>query len=169
MTYLYGALGIAMLAGIFGIFDLGLSLTGQQSLLSPPRDPYTGGSPEQRADQLWLKLLSDSDALDAIGRDLSSQSLCDQLLCRVSRAGEARCDANNAYQSGYDSLGEFADSSITDSGHPFPRACVLSKGDHRVLIVPQEVEPAAPYGVYSCLTRSLNSAGLCSFETRQGV
>ena len=158
-----------MLTGIMAMFDMGLSLTGQQSLLSPPADPYTGGSTEQRADRLWLKLLSDSDALDSIGRDLSSRSLCNQLLCRVSPAGEARCDAENAYQPGYDSLGEFADSLIADSGHPFPSACVFSKGDHRVLIVPQEVEPAVPYVMYSCLTSSRNSAGLCSFEINGGV
>lgn len=164
MTYLYAVLGIAMLTGIMAMFEMGLSLTSQQSLLSPPNDAYTGGTPEQRDDQRWMELLSDSDALDVIGRNLSSQSLCDQLLCRVSEAQEKRCTGENAYEAGYDTLGEFSASSITDSGHPFPRACVFSKGAHRVLIVPEEKEPGAPYGLYSCLTSSLNSAGLCSFE-----
>jgi hypothetical protein len=164
LTYLYAGLGIAMLTGIMAMFEMGLSLTGQQSLLSPPSDAYTGGTPEQRDDRLWMQLLHDSDVLDAIGRNLNSQLLCDQLVCRVDQTQDQRCDGSNAFQEGYGSLADFSDTLITDPGHPFPGACVLSKGDHRVLIVPREGEFSAPYGVYSCLTSSRNSAGFCSFE-----
>lgn len=167
MTYLYAVLGIAMLTGIMAMFEMGLSLTGQQSLLSPPNDAYTGGTPEQRDDRLWMQLLHDSDALDAIGRNLRSQSLCDQLLCRVSEVQEKRCKGENGFEDGYGSLAVFSDTVIDPavySRHPFPGACVLTNGTHRVLIVPQEGEPEAPYGLYSCLTGGRSSGGQCSFE-----
>lgn len=153
-----------MLVGIMAMAEMGLSLTGQQSQLSPPQDAYTGGTPEQRDDQRWMQLLHDSESLDAIGRDRRSQALCDQLLCRVSQAMSGRCTGENTYDSDYGVLASFSSTVISDPGHPFPGACVLSKGVHRVLIVPKDGEPTEPYGLYSCLTNTRSSVGQCSFE-----
>ena len=150
-----------MLAATMAIFEFGISLSGSQGQMSPPRSSYTGGTSEQYSDQLWLKLLNDTQFIDVIGRDLASQSLCDQLMCRINELDRSRCIGKNAYQEGFDELSEFQDTLVNDLSHPFPSACVLSQGDHRVLVVPNQAEPAAPYGLFSCLTID---GPLCSFE-----
>ena len=150
-----------MLAATMAMFEFGVSLTGQQGQMSPPRSLYTGGTSEQYSDQLWLKLLNDTQFIDVIGSDLASQSLCDQLMCRINELDRSRCIGKNAYQEGFDELSEFQDTLVDDLSHPFPSACVLNKGDHRVLVVPNQDEPASPYGLYSCLTAK---SPLCSFE-----
>ena len=150
-----------MLAVTMAIFEFGLSLTGQQGQMSAPRNFYAGGSSEQYLDQLWLKLLNDSDALNAMGRDLASQSLCNQLLCRVSELDRSLCIGDNTYQQGFDDLADFQDTLVNASGHPFPSACVLTKGEHRVLVVPNQSEPESPYGLFSCQT---TDGPFCFFE-----
>jgi len=171
LAYLYAGLGVAMLAATMAMFEFGVSLTGQQGQMSPPRSLYTGGTSEQYSDQLWMKLLNDTQFTDVIGRDLASQSLCDQLMCRVCDPDpedvpmrekcKDRCIGKNAYQEGFDELSEFQDTLVDDLSHPFPSACVLNKGDHRVLVVPNQDEPTSPYGLYSCLT---TKSPFCSFE-----
>ena len=79
------------------MFEMGLSLTAQQGQMSPSSDPYLGGTPEQKDDRLWLQLIHDSDVLNEIGRDLSSQSLCDQLVCRVNSLAKTRCSGDNQF------------------------------------------------------------------------
>jgi len=68
MAYFYGAMGVAMLAGVMAVFEMGLSLTGQ-SLLPKPEDPYfTKGA------------LNDQSVLNAIDNvDLSEYLWCDNL------------------------------------------------------------------------------------------
>ena len=143
------------------MFELGLSLTAQQGQMSPLSDSYLGGTPEQSDDRLWLQLINDSNILKDIGLNLSSQSLCDQLVCRVNSLATTRCSGDNQHSGGFESLVFFQDSLVQGSGHPFPSACVLTKGEHRVLVVPMEDQPAMPYGLYSCLTSDLP---LCTFE-----
>ena len=143
------------------MFELGLSLTAQQGQMSPSSDPYLGGTPEQRDDRLWLQLINDSDVLKEMGRDLSSQALCDQLVCRVNALATTRCAGDNQHAEGYESLAAFRDSLVQDAGHPFPSACVLTKGEHRVLVVPMPDQPAMPYGLYSCMT---SDQPLCTDE-----
>ena len=36
MVYLYAGLGVVMLSGIMAIFEMGLSLTGQSMIPTPP-------------------------------------------------------------------------------------------------------------------------------------
>ena len=143
------------------MFEMGLSLTAQQGQMSPSSDPYLGGTPEQKDDRLWLQLIHDSDVLNEIGRDLSSQSLCDQLVCRVNSLAKTRCSGDNQFAGGYESLALFQDSLLKDSAHPFPTACVLTKGEHRVLVVPTPDQPAMPYGLYTCMT---SDQPLCTVE-----
>ena len=150
-----------MLAATVAMFEFGVSLTGQHAQMSPPRSLYTGGTSEQYLDQLWLKLINDTQVIDLLGRNLASQTLCDQLMCRINELDRSRCIGKNVYQEGFDELSEFQDTLVDDLGHPFPSACVLNKGDHRVLVVPNQDEPASPYGLYSCLT---TKGLLCSFE-----
>jgi hypothetical protein len=143
------------------MFELGLSLTAQQEQMSPSVDSYLGGSSEQSDDRLWLQLINNPDTLNDIGRGLSSQLLCDQLVCKVNSLASTRCSGGNQHTKGFESLAFFADSLVRDSNHPFPTACVLSKAEHRVLIVPMSDQPATPYGLYSCLT---SNQSLCTFE-----
>ena len=143
------------------MFELGLSLTAQQGLMSPPSDVYLGGSVEQKNDRLWLQLINDSYVLNDIGRNLSSKKLCDQLVCKVNSLATLRCSGGNQYVKGFESLAFFRDSLVEDVGHPFPSACVLTKGEHRVLVVPMPDQPSTPYGLYSCMT---SDQALCTFE-----
>ena len=143
------------------MFELGLSLTTHQGQMSPSSDSYLGGTLQQMDDRLWLQLINDSDVLKEIGRDLSSQSLCDQLVCRVNSLATSRCSGANQYAEGYESLASFRDALVTDAGHPFPSACVLTKGEHRVLVVPTSDQPAMPYGLYTCMT---SDHPLCTYE-----
>ena len=149
-----------MLAATMAMFEFGVSLTRQQVEMGPPPSMYID-TVEQYSDRLWLKLLNDTKVIDVIGRDLASQSLCDQLMCRINELDRSRCNGKNAYQEGFDKLSGFQDSLVEDVSHPFPSACVLSKGDYRVLVVPNQDEHASPYGLYSCLT---TKELLCSFE-----
>ena len=150
-----------MLAATMAIFEFGVSLTAQQSQMIPPRSVYTDGASAQNSDRLWLKLLNDTQFIDSISRDLASRSLCDQLMCRINELDSSRCIGKNAYQKGFGELSGFQDGLIDDLNHPFPSACVLSNGDHRILVVPSPDDFWPPYRVYSCLTRK---EPLCLFE-----
>ena len=91
MVYLYAALGMVMLSGIMTIFEMGLSLTGQ-SLLSTPPDPYFLGSPGikspsdmQLLDRRFQERLEDEqepfDDLVKAQSDLLPEEQQDQALC----------------------------------------------------------------------------------------
>ena len=91
MVYLYAALGMVMLSGIMTIFEMGLSLTGQ-SLLSTPPDPYFLGSPGllspsamQMLDRKFQERLEDEeepfDDLVKAQKDLLPEEQQGQALC----------------------------------------------------------------------------------------
>ena len=60
MTYLYAGLGVAMLAGIMAIFEMGLSLTGQ-SLIKDGVDAYLVSDQAKALDRQVLAALASSD------------------------------------------------------------------------------------------------------------
>ena len=110
------------------MFELGLSLTAQQGLMSPPSDVYLGGSLEQKNDRLWLQLINDSYVLNDIGRNLSSKKLCDQLVCKVNSLATLRCSGGNQYVKGFESLAIFRDSLVEDCRSSFPVRLRVNKG-----------------------------------------
>ena len=77
MVYLYAGLGVAMLAGIMAVFEMGLALTGN-SVLPSPQDSYLSNPAAQLEDRRWLLLLADNDVLDQIDGKVGS-SLCKEL------------------------------------------------------------------------------------------
>ena len=91
MVYLYAALGMVMLSGIMTIFEMGLSLTGQSQLSTPP-DPYFLGSPGllspsamQMLDRKFQERLEDEeepfDDLVKAQKDLLPEEQQGQALC----------------------------------------------------------------------------------------
>ena len=59
MVYLYAALGMVMLSGIMAIFEMGLSLTGQSMIPTPP-DEYFSDTSKKTLDIKILKDLGDA-------------------------------------------------------------------------------------------------------------
>ena len=146
MVYLYAGLGVAMLAGIMAIFEMGLSLTGR-SLLPIPADAYQENLPVKASDRQLLRLLSSA-------ADLSS--------------GEADADLCEAVRQVYE-LSPNQDPWVDDTqrmselnGFWFS-SCVMRSGAHRVLIRPSTVPGQPPYQLFSCITTDL-----CSFESSGG-
>ena len=76
MVYLYAGLGVVMLTGIMAIFEMGLSLTGQSMLPTPP-DEYSENAEMKVADKRILEILTDRDVFDG---EIAGVSLCTELL-----------------------------------------------------------------------------------------
>lgn len=117
MSYFYGALGVAMLAGVMAIFEMGLSLTGQ-SLMPNPTDPYFSESYAQN-DKILLNALNnvtlfDYGWCDTLARDAgnvwividqSSEDFCvlsrsdHQVVVRACRPGSSGEEPYSQYYS----------------------------------------------------------------------
>ena len=168
-----------MMAGIMAIFEFGLSITGQEGQLLPPVDPYfeVEGLPQRNADREFLLLLNSPDVLLAMGEQ-SSQRLCNCLKCRVKQVGQdssqanlcersiltsPHCEANEDIAQEYLFLDGYKDAPVLGASPEssfFASACALTSisADHRVLVRPNDIDPLAPYEIYSC------SGSRCSFE-----
>ena len=72
MTYLYAGLGVAMLAGIMAIFEMGLSLTGQ-SLINDRTDAYLVSDQAKWLDQKISLILATTEVKDS---GLEGSELC---------------------------------------------------------------------------------------------
>ena len=144
MVYLYAGLGVAMLAGITAIFEMGLSLTGR-SLLPIPADAYQENLAVKVNDRLLLRLLSSATDVPA---GQSGALLCDS----VRQAFVA--------QSGQDPWVD--DSRMPVNTGRWVGSCVMNAGGHHVVILPtgESFEPA--YQLYSCVLTP--GADRCSFE-----
>ncbi|MDB4653862.1 hypothetical protein OAE35_03070 [Synechococcus sp. AH-551-E02] len=145
MAYLYAGLGVAMLAGIMTIFEMGLALTGQ-SLMPSPTDAYLSDPNVKQMDQKLLGLLNNPARI--------AQGLEGTVLCSAM---------NLAYKTQYS---KSANPWVEDSRPPINTAwlnsCVMNDGSHRVLISPDLVNPSIPYQFYSCVVDV--SDDRCSFE-----
>ena len=154
MVYLYAGLGVAMLAGIMAIFDIGLALTGQR-LLPPSADPYLNNLEAKIKDQNLLNLLPTGlmdpvDSTNAIDEGLRGTALCDAL------------------QASYEKLPGISSGDRIE-GSMFPEndafwggSCVISAGIHRVLVRPGADGAEIPYRLFSCVLKG--EAQRCSFE-----
>jgi len=146
MVYLYAGLGVAMLAGIMAVFDMGLSLTGR-SLLPTPEDPYATLEAFKAKDRQLMALLADREAVAA---GLQGRSLCAGLI--------------NAYEGAYGGGHWLQDAVMPVNGGQWEGSCVLNDAahSHRVVVIPDLADGAHPYQLYSCVLQGGNDR--CSFE-----
>lgn len=87
MTYLYAGLGVAMLAGIMAIFEMGLSLTGQ-SLINDRVDAYLVSDQAKVLDRQVLAALLTPELKES---GLEGYELCEkirELVLGVANAAE---------------------------------------------------------------------------------
>ncbi len=144
MTYLYAGLGMAMLTAIMAMFEMASGITGQQMFSRPPVDRYMQ-SAAQGADRQFLELISIADSSWGSG-----DALCTKILAEIEKPG-----------SRYGGLAGYTRSVATTSGHlRLTGACVLAKGEHRVLVAPV-AGAGRSYGLYSCAPQNASS---CLFE-----
>ena len=141
MVYLYAGLGVAMLAGIMAIFEMGLSLTGR-SLLPSPTDSYLVSRDIKERDQRLLRVLADREALPST---LSGLEICQGL--ELSDEFKDDWPFSQAQEA---------------SERLFPGSCVMNAGSHRVLVQPDALNSDRSYQLYSCVLQG--SDQLCLFE-----
>ena len=121
MVYLYAALGMVMMSGIMAIFEMGLSLTGQSMIPTPP-DEYLSDVSMKAIDIQILDTLTDKGFPDLV----LSQGLCGALE-EVDPAGWNLI-----------SEGRWANS------------CQSSRGLHRVIVREDLESRQMPYQLFSC-------------------
>ena len=145
MAYLYAGLGVAMLAGIMAIFEMGLALTGQ-SLIPSPSDPYLSDPSVKEMDQNLLRLLNNPAQ---VVPDLEGTVLCNAL--------------KDAYQTRYPAKAyPWVEDSRPPINNVWLNSCVMNDGSHRVLIKPDLVNPSISYQFFSCVID--DGEDRCSFE-----
>ena len=150
MVYFYAGLGVAMLAGIMAIFEMGLSLTGR-SMLPSPLDAYLSDEGAKMMDRKLLVLLADRSAVPA---GLLGTSLCTAVL--------------TAYESKYVSTGGvnpwMEDPEMPVSRGRWAGSCLFNDGGHHVVVKPDVGNAATPYQLYSCVLSGGDER--CSFEQK---
>ena len=139
MVYLYAGLGVAMLAGIMAIFEMGLALTGR-SLLPMPPDTYRGSSEQS----LEKALLANSGAV-ASGLEGAD-------ICRGFQGLPGIQLPSRAF------LPETLDSS-------WNKGCVMQYPSHQVLLAPDPSNGSGQYLIISCTAHD-NSSLICPFEEK---
>ena len=148
MVYFYAGLGVAMLAGIMAIFEMGLSLTGR-SLLPSPTDQYLLSGEIKEMDRDLLEVLANSEALPS---NLRGLEICAGLELKLADALKDDWPFSSAQET---------------STTRFPGGCVMNAGRHRVLVqpnpsYPNPSKPVQRYQLYSCVLQG--SDQLCLFE-----
>ena len=141
MVYLYAGLGVAMLAGIMAIFEMGLALT-RRSLLPMPLDTYRG-SLEQSLEQ---ELLGNSSKVKSGSQ---GEDICD--------------DLSKDLPSGQSRPRIFTPKTLDSS---WDKGCVLEYPSHQVLVVPAPSGSSVQYLIISCTAHDNNSL-ICPFEENQ--
>ena len=146
MVYLYAGMGLLMLSGIMAIFEMGLSLTGQSMIPTPP-DQYLQSADMKLADKKLLELLQDRNT---VSQGLTSQALCTALIqsYSVQSPEQSRWQSDNRMP--------------IDQGE-WIRSCQLNRGSHRIVIMaPDPGHSHMPYKLFSCALAGANDQ--CSFE-----
>ena len=148
MVYLYAGLGVAMLAGIMAIFEMGLALTGRSLLPSPP-DAYLSDEGVKTMDRKLLVLLADRSEVPV---GLLGTSLCTAVL--------------TAYENKYVSTGGVnpwtEDPEMPLNSGRWAGSCLLNDGAHHVVMSPDFGNATSPYQLYSCVLPAGDER--CSFE-----
>ena len=121
MVYLYAVLGMMMLSGIMAIFEMGLSLTGQSMIPTPP-DEYLADTSMQLSDVKLLGNLADSSFPDLV---------LDKGLCGALE------DVNPG---GW---------SLISEGR-WANSCQLNRGTRRVIVQHDPSNEQMAYRLFSC-------------------
>ena len=124
MVYLYALLGMAMLSGIMAIFEMGLSLTGQSMMPTPP-DEYFSDASIKASDIQLLENLADATFPDLV----SNRGLC-RALEDVDSGGWSLI-----------AQGRWANS------------CQLNRGTRRVIVRHDPSNEQMAYQLFSCALR----------------
>lgn len=148
MVYLYAGLGVAMLAGIMAIFEMGLALTGR-SLLPSPVDPYLSNGEVKAMDQRLMALLANRDAVVA---GLLGTSLCEKVIDAYGDAHVQDGGVNPWLQ----------DAAMPVNTGRWAGSCVMNDGAHHVVVKPDMTDGADPYQLYSCVLQGGDER--CPFE-----
>ena len=146
LIYLYVGLGMAMLTAIMAMFEMASGITNSQIFSRPPVDPYMQlGS--QAADLQFLALIGAAHSSWPSG-----DALCTKIEEEINKSGVI-----------YPDLVGYTRSQATLSNHlRLAGACVLVKGQHRVLVTPR-AGVGSFYGLYSCALQKGNPFS-CTFE-----
>ena len=146
MVYLYAGLGVLMLSGIMAIFEMGLSLTGQSMMPTPP-DIYLQDFDIKMSERRLIELLGNPSF---VCQGLANQALCTDLV--------------QAYSDEYPGQSVWqADNRMPIDQGLWIRSCQLNRGSHRIVIMPPDPGHShMPYKLFSCIL----AAGYdqCSFE-----
>ena len=137
MVYLYAVMGIAMMSGIMAILEMGLSLTGQSMMPTPP-DQYFS-DPAIKASE--VKLLGDL-ADPAFSVLVLSNGLC----------GALDVVDPDPIGMGWNLIGQGR----------WANSCQLNRGRHRIIVRQDLQSNQMPYRLYSCL---LLDQEKCFFES----
>ena len=151
MIYFYVGLGIAMLTGIIGIFEMATTITRQQINSRPPKINEDERIVQKQNDRRFLQLLNEST--EPLGE---GNALCLNIKDGISNIN----NSNYSLLSKYNDLLDFNPGIPISSSHSsFIKGCDLNKGKHRLIIVPNN-DISMKYSLYSCLTISSK----CKFE-----
>ena len=144
MVYLYAGLGVAMLAGIMAIFEMGLTLTGQ-FLLPSPTDPYfdEANSGVRALDKALIGKLAASVPLG-----LKGSAICQSVISQLPS---------------YPLSESLVETNVTR----WPDACVMNHATHRMVLMPGLPDKGPPYRLYSCVLEESNP--ICPFERDWGL
>ena len=109
MAFFYGGLGIAMMTGIVGIFQIAVSLKTQQHLYKPIQAIATS---QKEKDKRFLQLLNDLSQLTISLEDT------DQNICQYIRSGILNSEHPfNPLLSNYIDLSEYNSGGVINSSH----------------------------------------------------
>ena len=147
MVYLYAGLGVAMLAGIMAIFEMGLALSGR-SLLPAPVDLYLSNDEVKAMDRKLLALLVDGE----VSPGLLGSSLCAELISAYDNEHVPTGGVNPWLE----------DARMPLNTGDWAGSCVINDGAHQVVVMPDPGHQAMPYQFYSCVRQAGDDQ--CSFE-----
>ena len=151
MVYLYAGMGIVMLTGIMGIFEMGLLLTGD-SLLQVPIDPYIGSNEKNRDLNMMKSFKFDPlQNQNPIASGLEGIEICNALEGNTYAEKYVGIPTRTFLPKGLDGA--------WDDG------CVLAYGSHQILVVPtpsKDSSDLGPYLIFSC-TDYYKASYVCPF------
>ena len=176
MIYFYAGLGAAMLTGIMVLFEVGLALTGQSLFVDGSQaDNYR--DVVNSSDQLFQRMLTQQQDLQAIGTGRSGDVLCQQILCRIQGIN---CGFGNSKNPSYVSLGSYSTPRYSlplgtwssscalerelDCDIESDPNCIQAQFVHRLLIKPHRQMLESGYGLYSCIVDREIDEHRCLFE-----
>ena len=148
MAYLYAALGVSMLTGVFAMFQMSNALLQQQILSKAPDNKYSQ-TIHQTNDKKFLKVLENANSTWGSG-----DSLCLSIKNEISNLGGDLLVLNQYIKT----------NTNNSNSSRFAGACFLAKGNHRVLITPNNSENNIT--LFSCV---LDKTIICDFEENKEI